>query len=140
MPGAADVAGPPAPTEEGEAEATEEGPSAEELADEAAALNAKFDGWVFGLPTWKANAFRMTLEDVLAPLPEPEEDPLELPEEEQPEEEEIVEEETLQEPVVADPPVQDPIQSDPVQSDPPVSDPPQTEDPPGAAGAGGGGL
>ncbi|MEZ6013895.1 MAG: DUF4340 domain-containing protein [Planctomycetota bacterium] len=47
------------------------GPTPEELASEAQKINAKVSGWVFNVPSWKANAFKMKLEDVLAPLPEP---------------------------------------------------------------------
>jgi len=47
------------------------GPTPEELAAEAKKINDKVGGWVFAVPTWKASAFKLKLEDVLAPLPEP---------------------------------------------------------------------
>jgi hypothetical protein len=47
------------------------GPTPEELAAEAQKINDKVGGWVFAVPTWKASAFKLKLDDVLAPLPEP---------------------------------------------------------------------
>lgn len=152
--------GPPLPAEEvaveGEGAATggEEGsseppkpvgPSPEELAaelaaeakklgDEAQKINAKVDGWVFAVPSWKASAFKLKLDDVLAPLPEP-----------------VIEEPPIdaatdggegdggaQEDVPATPPVEEPP---PGTQPPPVVDPPVVDpgSPPPTGDPGGGG-
>lgn len=58
---------------EGEAPAAPVGPTPEELAAEAAKINAAAGPWIFALPSWKATAFKLKLEDVLAPLPVDEE-------------------------------------------------------------------
>jgi len=47
------------------------GPTPEELAAEAKKINDKVEGWIFAVPSWKANSFKMKVEDILAPLPEP---------------------------------------------------------------------
>ena len=39
--------------------------------DEAKTLNAKWSPWVYGIPSYKANALRTKLADVLAPAPAP---------------------------------------------------------------------
>lgn len=97
------------------------GPTPEELAAEAKKVNDKVGGWVFAVPSWKANAFKLKLDDVLAPLPVP----------------------VVEEPPIEDAPgggevdggVREDMPDDPVIEVPPPSDP--GTPPPGEPGGGG---
>jgi len=71
-PAAADepaVEGSEEPSDEGAADG--EVPSPEELADEAAELEARLSGWAFALPQWKTKALRMRTADVVQDVPPP---------------------------------------------------------------------
>ncbi len=74
---AAPEGGEGAETDDASTPAVPAGPTPEELAAEAAKINAATGPWIFALPSWKASAFKLKLDDVLAPLPAAEEPPLE---------------------------------------------------------------
>ena len=62
------------PEEEGGADgapADDDTPSPEELADEAAELEARLSGWAVALPQWKTKALRMRTADVVQDVPPP---------------------------------------------------------------------
>jgi hypothetical protein len=112
------------------------GPTPEELAAEAKKINDKVGGWVFAVPSWKASALKLKLDDVLAPLPEPvvEQPPIEEP---------SIDEASggggvdggVHEDVPLAPPVEEPPVEEPPVEEPPVVDP---GTPPPAPPAGGG--
>lgn len=65
-------AGEEGPQGEGaDGDVADEAPSAEELADEAAELEARLSGWAFALPQWKTRALRMRTADVVQDVPPP---------------------------------------------------------------------
>lgn len=76
-PPAPESMGPEAPPAEGEEPAAPAGPSADDLAREAAELNAALGPWAMALPSWKSGPFRMRQDGVLQPIPEPEPEPIE---------------------------------------------------------------
>lgn len=48
--------------------------SREEVEAEVATIRSVVDGWVFVLPSWKKSSFQTSWDDLLEPLPEPEEE------------------------------------------------------------------
>ena len=66
VPPPAEPAGPPA---EGEAPAADDGPSPEEVASEAATLQAKVGRWTYVIPKYRAEQLRKRLADLVQDLP-----------------------------------------------------------------------